>query len=191
MKEIIPSLQNRARTLKIVGKYLSPKFRTIYAQSTFKSKIIFGAKSWGGSKKSLIDKIQSIQDKVIKNTLGPAFYNKSSRQKHNKIGWLTVQGDIDQTTFKMTHRILNENIPEEIASKMPMNLKSLRIGLHRQLDTKPKWLTKKKVANNSFRARAYSYNTLPQKITSIIKSKDFKKELKSFLMKKKNEIKTK
>ena len=100
------------------------------------------------------------------------------------IGWLPVKGDIDQATFKMTHRIFNSQIPEEISTKMPMNVKYLRVGLHRKLDIKPKWLNKNKLSQNSFRSHAYYYNALPEKVTSLIKTKDFKKELKNMFDKK-------
>ena len=100
------------------------------------------------------------------------------------MGWLSVRGDIIQVSHKMTHRILNTNIPEEIVSKMPMNKKSLRIGLHRKLDTKPKSLSKNKLAKNAFRSRAYLYNTLPEKITTLTKTSVFKKHLKMHLIQK-------
>ena len=180
-KELIPALKNRARTLKLIGRYMAPKFRAIYAQAIFKSKILFGAESWGGSKVSLINQIQAIQDKVVKYTVGPENYNQSIRQKHQLLKWLSIKGDIAQATMKMTHKILNVNTPEEIATKMPMNTKSLRVGLHRKLDTKPRFLTKNKLTRASFRARAYHYNLLPEKVTSMVKMKDFKKELKAYL----------
>ena len=46
--QLLPALQNRARTLRIVGKYMDMKFKKIYAQAIFKSKILFGAETWGG-----------------------------------------------------------------------------------------------------------------------------------------------
>ena len=79
--ELIPSLQNRARTLRLIQKYMDPKYRALYAQSIFKSKILFGAESWRGASKTLLNKVQSIQDKVVKMVLGPEHYNKSNRQK--------------------------------------------------------------------------------------------------------------
>ena len=57
-KELIPSLQNRARTLKLIGKFMDPRFRAQYAQAIFKSKILFGAESWGGTSKTLLKKVQ-------------------------------------------------------------------------------------------------------------------------------------
>ena len=85
----------------------------------------------------------------------------------------------------MTHKILNFIIPEEISTRMPMNIKSLKVGFHRKLDTQPKLLKRRtKLVQNSYQACAYLYNTLPEKVTSQLKTKDFKKELKSHLMKK-------
>ena len=182
--ELIPSLQNRARTLRIIGKFMDPKFRALYGQAIFKSKMIFGAESWGGAQQTLLTKVQSIQNRVVKNILGKEHYNKSLRQKHLILNWLSVKAEIEQSTHKLTHKILNENIPEEISARMSMNTKSLRIGLHRKLDTKPKWLNKNKTTRASYRSRAYKYNTLPEKITSQIKKKTFKKELRNFLREK-------
>ena len=61
-------------------------------------------------------------------------YNKTIRQKHKLLSWLSIKGDIEHSTMKLTHRILNQQIPEEISTKMEMNTKSLRIGKHRKLE---------------------------------------------------------
>ena len=58
---------------------------------------------------------------------------------------------------------------------MEINLKSLQVGLHRKSNKKPRWLNKNKMTKSSYRSWAYSYNMLPEKITSIIEVKQFKK----------------
>ena len=78
---------------------------------------------------------------MVKNVLGAKFQNKSNHQKHQILKWLSVQGDIEHATHKLTFKILNSQIPEEIATKMKMNTKTLRVGLHRKLDDKPRWLS--------------------------------------------------
>ena len=45
---VIPALANRVRTIKSVSKFLTPKFKAIFANSTFRSKLMFGMESWGG-----------------------------------------------------------------------------------------------------------------------------------------------
>ena len=61
--ELIPALSNRARTLKLIGKYMDPKFRAIYAQAIFKSKILFRAEMWGGAK-PVSNKESSVDPKI-------------------------------------------------------------------------------------------------------------------------------
>ena len=95
-----------------MGKYMEPKFRAQYAQAIFKSKILFAAESWGGASRSLIKKVQSIQDRVVKIVLSPEHDRKSIRQKHLVLKWLSVRGDIQHTTNKFTFKILNDQIPE-------------------------------------------------------------------------------
>ena len=45
---MIPSLQNRIRTLRTINKYLDPKFRRVYTSSVFRAKLMFGLETWGG-----------------------------------------------------------------------------------------------------------------------------------------------
>ena len=47
-KVLLPSLANRVRTLQIVSWYLSTGFRAIYANSVFRSRMMFGIETWGG-----------------------------------------------------------------------------------------------------------------------------------------------
>ena len=75
-------------------------------------------------------------------------------------------------------------VPEELSTKMEMNTNSLRIGLHQKLITKPRWLYKNKITRSLYRSQAYLYNTLPEKVTSQVKVKHFKKELKNFMIEK-------
>ena len=82
----------------------------------------------------------------------------------------------------MTFKVINTQIPEEIASLMPINTKALRISNKRKLDTKPAWLAKSKAAKSSYRGRAYLYNTLPNDITTELKFKKFKKKIKQYFL---------
>ena len=84
------------------------------------------------------------------------------------------------STHKHTFKIINLNIPEELATQMPRNLKNLRIQHHNKLDTKPRWISKNKRTRSSYRFRAYHWNTLPKEITSQVDYKKFKKSLKTY-----------
>ena len=82
----------------------------------------------------------------------------------------------------MTYNILNNKIPEVIALKMKINNSNNRIGEHKKLGTKPRWLTKKLVYSNSYQARAYRYNTLPKEITTAKSANIFKKRIKNHML---------
>ena len=56
-KILIPTLQNKIRTLKLVNKYLGKGFKAIFTNSIFRSSLMFGLETWGGVAKSLISKI--------------------------------------------------------------------------------------------------------------------------------------
>ena len=47
-KVLIPSLSNRVRTLQIVSRYLPPGFRAVYANSIFRSRLLFWDRDMGG-----------------------------------------------------------------------------------------------------------------------------------------------
>ena len=55
----------------------------------------------------------------------------------------------------MTYKILNLNQPQELASMMPQNMKSLRIKDQIKLDTRPKWLGSTKVTRSIYRTMHY------------------------------------
>ena len=107
--------------------------------------------------------------------------NKNPRQRLEILNWLCIQDEIDRAALTQTFKILNLGKPEELASHMPVNKKSLRILEHKKLDTKPRWLNKNKIIKKCFRSRAYLYNTLPKSLTTLVELKKFKKGLKEYL----------
>ena len=62
-KILLPSLRNRTKTLKAVTKYLDKKFRVIFANFVFKSRMMFGLETWGGSLKLLGTKFKPFKIK--------------------------------------------------------------------------------------------------------------------------------
>ena len=184
---LLPALSNRVRTLKMMTRYLDDKFKRIYANSIFKSKLMFGIETWGGAKKSLIRKVQILQDKVTKLSLPKEAANKSNRQRLILMDWLPIKGEVEAATHSMTYKILNWNKPQEILSVMPKNDKNLRIVTHVKLATKPRWLGRTAVSRAGFRNRSYLYNTLSKDLTTQKTLKKFKKSLKVSMMKKINQ----
>ena len=184
--EIIPNLRNRIRTLRIMTKYIPTKFRVQYITATFRSKLHFGLETWGGTQKTLISKIQSLQDQATKLALQDKNYNLTATQRQRLLNWLPVEQEIKFSTFKMAHRILNTASPEEISSQMPRNTQGHRIQAQNKFAQKPKWLNQNKTTRDSIRNRMYHYNTLPGRLTELTDHKKFKKETKKYLMEKIN-----
>ena len=179
-KILIPALNNRVRTLRMISKYMGIKFKKIYANSVFKSKVMFGIETWGGASRKMISKIQNLQDQTMKLSLPKELKNKNSRQRLKLMNWMSIEQEVESATHKQTYKILNWKIPEEIAEKMPMNSNSMRMQTNQKLATKPKWLTRNKISRASYRNRAYLFNTLPNVVTAQKSFKDFKKELKKY-----------
>ena len=106
---------------------------------------------------------------------------KSESQRLEEMNWLTVGQEARLATLRMTHGIVHRQIPEEISSKMPMNIRCFKVNETRKLDTKPKYLNSNKQTQGSFRSQAYEFNTLPHCLTDMEDPKRYKKWLKIFI----------
>ena len=51
---VIPAVRNTVRTLRLTNKYLDRKFKMMYTNATYRSRLLFAIKTWGGADKSLI-----------------------------------------------------------------------------------------------------------------------------------------
>ena len=156
-KIVIPGLSNRARTLRQITPYLDPSFRKQYATSIFKGKLNFAADAWGGVS----------QNRVAKATLGSKFSKKSTPWREKELGWLTIRQDIDLATSTLTHKVIHQQIPEELSLKIPINQTNPRLKEAAKLATKPKYLNKNKWTSSSFRGHAHLFNTLPHRLTAL------------------------
>ena len=181
-QKIIPSLANRVRTLRQVNGYMDRKFRQEYSNAIFRGKLCFAADAWGGASKTMIAKVQDLQDRAASVTLGKKAGKKSKAQKLQSLGWPTVKQEIELATNRLTHKILHDKVPEELALKMPQNVRNWKIKKMIKLDTKPRWLTQNKRTNSTYRSRAYIFNTLPHRLTTINESKRFNKWVKIHTM---------
>ena len=65
-KEVIPSLNNRCRTLRITATYLNKGFKALYCNAIFRSKMIFAIESWGGYQLLLWTKFKKYRTKYPK-----------------------------------------------------------------------------------------------------------------------------
>ena len=169
------------RTLRIVSKYLDPKFCIIYANLIFKSKLLFGIETWGGAPKGLISNVQKLQNQATKLAVPAILKYKSDRQRQKYLSWFSIKDEILFATHVQTYKILNWGILEVLSSLMPKNTNQLRLQTHEKLDTKPKWLGTNAVTRASYRNCAYYYNTLPKNVTTQKDLPKFKKELKKIM----------
>ena len=178
---VIPQLSFRLRTLKNVAGYMDQKFKQTYASAIFRGKLIYSIDAWGGASQTSLTKIQTIQDKAAKFILGPKAAKKSTEQRRQILKWPSIQQEIRLSTLRITHNIVHNQIPEELATKMKLNTRNLTIKKTFKLDTKPKHLNLNKRTQGSYRNRAYDFNTLPHRLTQITDKTQFKKWLKIFI----------
>ena len=176
-KELIPSLKNRLRTLRLTTKYMGPSFKKIYTNSIFRGKLMYGIENWGGTNQSNITIIQKLQDQAANIALkGTKNVEKlSMSQKHVKLKWLSIPMEVELATANMVHKVINKGVPAELKELMPMNTVTSRIQIHRKLAAKPRILNKNQLLKSTFRSRAYKFNTLPGRITSLTDHSKFKK----------------
>ena len=90
-KIVLPALRNRVHTLKNMTKYLKGGFRAQYTNSVFRSKLMFGIEAWGGASKTVLSKIQILQNKAAKLALSKDKYNLSTRQKQQLLNWHSIE----------------------------------------------------------------------------------------------------
>ena len=117
ISNLVPQLNNRVITFSKLSKYLDQKFQTIYSNSIYRSKLLYGIENWGGGAQlTTIRKLQKIQDKMVNLTAGKSIKHLTTRQKQRKLEWLPIRQEIAAASYKMTYRIINSGIPEELCS---------------------------------------------------------------------------
>ena len=70
---------------------MDKKFKQLYSSSIFMGKVSFAIDTWAGASKSLVSKVQAIQDRVAKNTLGKSSAKMSNLQRRQKLNWLSIE----------------------------------------------------------------------------------------------------
>ena len=89
---------------------------------------MFGIEAWGGASKTVLSKIQLIQNQAAKLALSKDKYNLNSRQKQQLLNWHSIETEIEIATHKYTWKVINMKIPKELSSQMPLNQNGLRIS---------------------------------------------------------------
>ena len=181
-KIVLPGIRNAVRTLRLTTKYLDPKFKGIYTNSTYRSKLHFALETWGGIDKTPMTKVQQVQDQACKLALGNTHPRDSTRKLQARLGWMPISKEVEMVTHLQTWKTLNTKIPEETAALMPMNETGNRMQAQRKLARKPRTLDRNLITRQSYRSRAYKYNVLPAAITGLQSYNKFKKAIKNHLM---------
>ena len=127
-KNLIPSLRNRVQTLKIVSRYMDKGFKARFANSIFRSKLMFSLETWGGGPKTLITRIQSLQNQASKWALPRKLREKMTRQRLKILNWLSIKDEILRATHLQTFKVLNLQSPRELHEMMPMNVTAPRMN---------------------------------------------------------------
>ena len=109
-------------------------------------------------------------------------------QKIRNLDWLTVKQTILYTQLKQTHKIINTTKNNTMKTLMPLNTNGNRLQQQRKLDKKPSYLNKNKLTQSTLRNQCYKYNTLTAKLTSEIKHKKFKTELRKYIIEKQRQL---
>ena len=178
---VIPSLANRAWTLAHTANFMSPRFRQIFATAIFKGKLNFAIEAWGALPKPYCPKLKKYRTGCPNPQLDIGAQKCHFIKEKKYLDWLSIRDEIKLSTLRMTHKIVHLGIPEELASRMPLNTRNPRLIEAHKLNTKPKLLTKNKQMSTSFRSRAYIFNTLPNRLSAIVKPKRFNRWLKIYL----------
>ena len=119
---------------------------------------------------------------MAKVVLGVEGDRKSENQRLKTLNQLNVDKEIKYNTHIRTYNVINNKITEEMNLMMPINNMNRRTQMMKKLATKPRFLNKNKSTVNSYRSRAYTYNTLPSTLTKITTVKKIKMELKRHMM---------
>ena len=90
---------------------------------------MFGLETWGGAAKTLVSRVQILQNQASKLALPRQYQFKTSRQRQNILGWFDIEDEVKRATFVQTFKILNDKKPQELANVMGMNMKTLRIKI--------------------------------------------------------------
>ena len=179
---LVRSLNSRLGALKMVSKVASFKNRKMIANGIFMSKLTYLMSLWGGYRKDLIQKLQSLQNKAARAVTKLDWYTPTS-ELLKQCGWLSVQQLIAYHSLILVYKVMQAKSPKYLYSMFstPYNYKTrqAQCGIIRQdrgLDLD--------LAADSFRWRASElYNQLPLVIRNMDTLEKFKTRVKDWIKK--------
>ena len=75
-------------------RYLDQKFKKIYVNSLFRSKIMFALETWGGAPRTSISKVNRLQIQAAKLAAGGTHPRDSDHAMQKRLGWPTLDQQI-------------------------------------------------------------------------------------------------
>ena len=139
---------------------------------------------WGLCPKYLLHKIQRLQNKAARITLGITARLLDTQTLLSKINWLSIEQLIKYRIATLIHQVIYTHTPEYIYKMLIINNKTnTRTTIGNKLGPKPKNIGKTMYSKNQFIPRSYEiYNEIPSIITSIPNKKVFQKYLRKYLL---------
>ena len=183
---LLSRLKTRLTSLRKCRKYIDFQLAKMLANGIFTSKLSYGAELWLGAPKYIKKKIQSTQLEAARVTIGKKSQRWSTSQLLSEMGCDTVENTLKLSNAKMTHKILNENVPEIIShwikSQLPPPEYSTQNSVSGKIGPRPRNIRRTTITKSHYRSNAYHvYSLLPQSITEIKENHRLKKWTKRFL----------
>ena len=112
--------------------------------------------TWGGTDQTHITKIQKLQDSAAKMALSHVKKTQklSKYQRRQQLKFNSIQDEIKLSTMKMTYKIINQKIPEQLSEMMAINNSENIIQSQKKLQTKPKFFEQKPENMNDFQKQS-------------------------------------
>ena len=181
---LIRQLKIRIYTLSKILKFMDDKMRISYTNAIYRGKYLYGIENWGGCGKTQLTTLQNLQDKAMSMAIGKEANKMTLKQKLIRMGWRSMNEEIEYFTNLRVHKLINQKEDSEIKSLLTINKNGLHMQNARKLDPKPIKLIRSKAAKATLRNRAYQYNMIPTRLTMIRNPKIFKEQLKEYYDKK-------
>ena len=179
---LLKSLNSRINALKLISRLCDFKGRKTIANGIFLSKISYMITLWGSCSKELLNSLQVIQNRAAR------LVTKSHQYIHTgdilkQIGWLSVHQLVEYHHILQIYKVKKNKSPESLLSMFDWEYK-YQTRQATEMKVKPIGTPRLKNSQNSFRWRASNaFNNLPTIITQISQEKEFKSQVKKWIMK--------
>ena len=181
---LINQLNMRLISLKKLVKVSDVKFSIQLANALFHSKLLYGIEIWGLCPKYLLQKIQRLQNKAARITLGISARSLDSATLLRKMNWMSIEQLVEYRISCLIHQVIYTQTPEYIYKMLIVNNQTnTRTTIGNKLGPKPRHIGKTQYSKNQFIPRSYDiYNAIPSIITSIENKQIFQNHLRRYIL---------